>query len=99
MSVMIMSAQSPVPQNPLLAFFSGFWGEVFLLISFALMLFGIWFSGRKTVLPLSLLGVVILYISMYVYYSISLEIFGGILLAAAFTLAYNVRIAKIARLV
>jgi hypothetical protein len=93
------SAASIVSPNTIVNFFSGFWGEVILLVSFGLMLTGMWFTGKKKVMPLSIAGVVILYISMYVYYSIALEVVGVVMLALAYTSAYSYKVAKMIKLV
>jgi hypothetical protein len=84
--------------NVIVAFFSGFWGEVILLVSFGLMLVGIWFNGKRKVMPLSVAGIVILYVSMYVYYSIGLEVAGTVILAIAYTSAYSYKVAKTVKL-
>lgn len=36
----------------LVMFFSSFWGEVILIVSFSLMLTGIWFAGRRKIIPI-----------------------------------------------
>jgi len=93
------SAASSASHNTIITFFSGFWGEVILLVSFGLMLAGMWFTGKKKVMPLSIAGVVILYISMYAYYSIALEVVGAVMLAIAYTSAYSYKVAKMIKLV
>lgn len=95
-----MSNMTTTSQNIFVNFFSGVWGEVILLISFGLMFYGIWSSGgnRKKLLPLSAAGVVILYVSMYAYYSITLEIVGSIVLAFALVSTYSNRIATAIKL-
>lgn len=85
-------------QNIMISFFSGFWGEVILLLSFGAMFAGMWFSGNRKILPVSVVGAMILYVSMYAYFSISLEIIGGIVLAFAFTSAYSSRVARTLKL-
>lgn len=87
-------------QNIFVNFFSGVWGEVILLISFGLMFYGMWSSGgnRKKLLPLSAVGVVILYVSMYVYFSLALEIVGSIVLAFAYVSVFSYRISTAVKL-
>ena len=87
-------------QNIFVNFFSGVWGEVILLISFGLMFYGMCSSGgnRKKLLPLSASGVVILYVSMYAYFSLALEIVGSIVLAFAYASAYSNKIATAIKL-
>ena len=85
-------------QNIIVTFFSGFWGEVILLLSFGAMFAGMWFSGNRKILPVSVVGAIMLYVSMYAYFSISLEIIGGIMLAFAFASAYSSRVARTLKL-
>jgi len=92
------TSTSQISQNAIINFFLGFWGEVILLLSFGLMLAGMWFRGSRKVMPLSIAGATILYYSMYVHYSISLEIAGAVMLAFAYACAYNYKIAKLVRL-
>ncbi|MBI3639286.1 MAG: hypothetical protein HY223_03125 [Thaumarchaeota archaeon] len=95
-----MSDMTTRPQNVFVNFFSGVWGEVILLISFGLMFYGVWSSGgnRKKLLPLSAVGVVILYVSMYAYFSLALEIVGSIVLAIAYASTYSYRFATVVKL-
>jgi len=81
-------------QNVFVNFFSGVWGEAILLISYGLMFFGIGSSGNKKVLPVAVVGAAILYISMYAYFSIPLEILGSIVLGFAFASAFSYDLAK-----
>ncbi|MHB8603458.1 MAG: hypothetical protein ACYC6W_12155 [Nitrosotalea sp.] len=87
-------------QNIFVNFFSGIWGEAILLVSFGLMLYGMWSSegNRKKLLPLSVTGIIILYVSMYAYFSLALEIVGSIVLAFAYASAYSSRIATVVKL-
>jgi hypothetical protein len=94
----INSAGASASQKIIVSFFSGFWGEVILLVSFGLMLVGMWFTGRRKVMPLSIAGVVILYISMYAYYSIGLEVAGAVILAISYMSAYNRKVASTVKL-
>jgi len=57
------SAASLASPNTVVNFFSGFWGEVILLLSFGLMLTGMWFTRRRKIIPISIAGIVILYVS------------------------------------
>jgi len=87
-----------VSQNIMVTFFSGFWGEVILLISFGSMIVGMWFTRTRNVIPLSIAGLVILYISMYVRYSIALEIIAAVILALAYASAYSYNFSKTIKL-
>lgn len=104
MTGMASNSMSDIPttwaQNVFVNFFSGVWGETILFISFGLMLYGMWSSGcnRKKLLPLSAAGAVILYVSMYAYFSLLLEIVGSIVLAIAYASAYSYRIATAVKL-
>lgn len=93
-------SSSPILQNVFVVFFSGFWGEVILLVSFAVMLYGMLSSGgsRKKLVPFSAFGAVILYVSMYAYFSLPLEIVGSIILAVAYASVYSCRVAAAIRL-
>lgn len=85
--------------NIIITFFSGIWGEVILLISFASMNVGIWFSRNRKIVPFSIVANIILYISMYVYYSVTLEILGLLILFFAYFTAFSYKIAKTVKLV
>jgi hypothetical protein len=88
------------PQNIVVNFFSGFWGQVILLLSFGAMFGGIWFgdiSSRKFLLPITVVGAAVLYVSMYNYYSIALEIIGVSVLAFVYASIFSHRIAKMVK--
>jgi len=87
-------------QNIFVDFFSGIWGEAILLVSFGLMCYGMWSSGgnRKKLLSLAVAGIIVLYVSMYVYFSLTLEIVGSIILAFSYASVYSYRIAKAIKL-
>jgi hypothetical protein len=89
-----MAGMTITSQNLVVKFFSGFWGEVILLLSFGAMFAGMVYSGNRKILPISVAGAIILYVSMYAYFSISLEIIGGIVLAFAFAPAYSDTVAR-----
>ncbi len=91
-------ATATAQQNVIISFFSGFWGEVILLVSYGLMFFGIWSSGNKRVLPVAVVGTAILYVSMYTYFFIPLEITGSVVIAFAFASAFSDGLAKKVRL-
>ncbi len=76
-------------------------GEVILLTSFVSMIAGIWFSNssnNKKPIPIAMAGSIVLYVSMYVYYSIALEIAGMAILAFAYVFIYSHRVARVAKL-
>ena len=63
------------------------------------MFLGMWFTGKRKMIPIAFSGVLILYVSMYSYYSVSLEIIGAIVLAFAYLSIYNYKVAKVVKLV
>lgn len=84
----------------ILNFFSGIYGEIVLLISFGLMFYGMWSSGgnKRKLISISIAGAVVLYVSMYTYLSLTLEIAGLIILAFAYASALSERFATIVKL-
>jgi hypothetical protein len=94
-----MSSGSPnTPNNVFVDFFSGIWGEVILLTSFGLMIAGIWFTGRRKLVPAAITGATILFVSMYAYYSVTLEIIGIVLLVFVYASTFSYSVAKATRL-
>lgn len=93
---------SESPQHIIVNFFSGVGGQIILLLSFGALFAGIWFSGsnsnKKLVLPISIIGAVILYISMYNFYSAALEVTGSMILALAYASTFSHRVARTVRL-
>ena len=63
------------------------------------MLLGMWFTGKRKIVPIAFLGVLILYVSVYSYYSVTLEVIGAILLSFAYLSIYNYKVAKVVKLV
>ncbi len=84
--------------NIILAFFSSQWGDALLVASSASMLLGIWFSGKMKLIPLAVVGIVIMFIGMYWYYSISLQIVGAAIMGFAHLSNYNYRVSKLLRI-
>lgn len=85
-------------QNSILSFFDGIGGEIILIASFSVMLAGMWFSGNRKLLPVTIVGAVILYISMYQYYSIGLQIAGALIMVFVHLPVYNYRISRMLKL-
>lgn len=85
---------SPISQNIILGFFEGIGGEIVFLASFGSMFLGMWHSGKRKLVPLAIVSAVILYISMYPYYSIGLQIIGTIIMAITHMSAYSYKVAK-----
>jgi hypothetical protein len=96
MSSMNMSNQKD--QNIVLSFFSSQWGDSLLVASSAFMLLGIWFSGKMKLIPLAVSGIVIMFIGMYWYYSISLQIVGAAIMGFAHLSNYNYRVSKLLKI-
>ena len=84
--------------NIVLAFFSSQWGDALLVASSALMLLGIWFSGKMKLIPLAVLGIVLMFVGMYWHYSISLQITGAAIMGFAHLSNYNYKISKLLRI-
>ena len=84
--------------NIILAFFSSQWGDALLVASSASMLLGIWFSGKMKLMPLAVSGIVIMFIGMYWYYSISLQIAGATIMGFAHLSNYNYKVSKLLRI-
>jgi hypothetical protein len=71
-------------------FFASSFGKSVLLVFIALMIIGLWLHGGKiSVLILSLLGSTILFVGMYVYFSIALELAASVLLVLAYFVSYQ----------
>lgn len=84
---------SPISQN-IIGFFEGIGGEIVFLASFGSMFFGMWHNGKRKIMPLAIVSAVILYISMYPYYSIGLQVIGAIIMAVTHMSAYSYKVAK-----
>lgn len=84
--------------SQVIRFLSGFWGEVILAVSFGLMAFGMWHGRKKRSMILALVAALLLFIGMYVYFSIGLELAGSVILIFAYTSVYNRRFANLAKL-
>ena len=84
--------------NVILAFFGSQWGDALLVVSSASMLLGIWFSGKMKLMPLAVSGIAIMFIGMYSYYSISLQIVGAAIMGFAHLSNYNYRVSKLLRI-
>jgi len=93
-----MNTDSQKNDNIVLAFFSSQWGDALLVASSASMLLGIWFSGKIKLMPLAVSGIVLMFIGMYWYYSISLQITGAAIMGFAHLSNYNYRISKLLRI-
>lgn len=98
-----MSSMTPTSESliqNIVNFFSGIWGEVVLLISFGLMFYGMWSSGgnKKKLISISMAAIAVLYISMYVYFSLVLELVGSAILALTYASAFSGRFAELVKL-
>jgi len=96
MSSMAMSNQKD--SNVVLAFFNSQWGDVLLVASSSSMLLGIWFSRKTKLLPLAIAGIAVMFIGMYSYYSIVLQMIGAAIMGFAHLLNYNYRISKLLKI-
>ncbi|MGI0008303.1 MAG: hypothetical protein ACRD92_01640 [Nitrosopumilaceae archaeon] len=93
-----INTNTSISQNVILDFFEGVGGEIVFLASFCSMFLGMWYSGRRKLMPLTIVSAVILYISMYPYYSIGLQIVGTIIMAITHTSTYSYKVAKMLKL-
>ena len=93
-----MSMNDQKNNNIVLAFFNSQWGDALLVASSASMLLGIWFSGKVKLIPLAVSGIVLMFIGMYWYYSISLQITGAAIMGFAHLSNYNYRVSKLLRI-
>ncbi|HEU5220884.1 MAG TPA: hypothetical protein VFU58_02375 [Candidatus Nitrosotalea sp.] len=93
-----MNMEGQKNDNIVLAFFSSQWGDALLVASSASMLLGIWFSGKMKLIPLAVLGIVLMFVGMYWYYSISLQITGAAIMGFAHLSNYNYKISKLLRI-
>jgi hypothetical protein len=93
-----MNTSDQKNSNIILAFFGSQWGDVLLVVSSASMLLGIWFSGKIKLIPLAVSGIVIMFIGMYSYYSISLQMAGAAIMGFAHLTNYNYRVSKLLRI-
>lgn len=94
-SMSLITMHNHKDSNVILAFFDSPWGDALLVASSGAMLLGIWFSGKSKLIPLAISGIVIMFIGMYSYYSISLQIIGAAIMGFAHLSNYNYRISKL----
>lgn len=87
---------SPIAQ--VVSFLAGFWGEVILLLSFGLMAFGMWSARRIKPMILALIGAPILFVGMYAYFLVELQLAGMAFLTLAYAAAFNRRAALATRM-
>jgi hypothetical protein len=93
-----MNTNSQKNNNIILAFFSSQWGDALLVASSASMLLGIWFSGKMKLIPLAVIGIAVMFIGMYWYYSINLQIVGAAIMGFAHLSNYNYKVSKLLRI-
>lgn len=86
------------PLLQIVSFLTGFWGEVILLFSFGLMTFGMWSASQIRPMTLALIGAPILFVGMYAYFLIELQMAGIIILALAYATAFSHRAALATRM-
>ena len=96
MSPMIMSNQKD--SNVVLAFFNSQWGDVLLVASSSSMLLGIWFSRKTKLIPIAVAGIAVMFIGMYSYYSIVLQVTGAAIMGFAHLSNYNYRVSKLLKI-
>ena len=94
-SMSLIDMHSHKDSNVILAFFDSPWGDALLVASSGAMLLGIWFGGKSKLIPLAISGIAIMFIGMYSYYSINLQIIGAAIMGFAHLSNYNYRISKL----
>ena len=93
-----MNTNDQKNDNIVLAFFNSQWGNALLGVSSVSMLLGIWFSGKIKLIPLAVSGIVLMFIGMYWYYSISLQITGAGIMGFAHLSNYNYTVSKLLKI-
>jgi len=93
-----MNMNNPQNSNFVLDFFSSQWGDALLVASSVSMLLGIWFSGKIKLIPLAAIGIIIMFMGMYSYYSISFQIVGAAIMGFTHLSNYNYKISKLLRI-
>ncbi|SMH71730.1 hypothetical protein [Candidatus Nitrosotalea okcheonensis] len=84
--------------NIILSFFGSQWGDALLVVSSASMLLGIWFNGKIKLFQLAVLGIFVMFIGMYSYYSIVLQVIGASIMGLAHLSNYNYKVSKLLRI-
>jgi hypothetical protein len=97
-SISSMTMTDQKNSNVVLAFFNSQWGDALLVISSGLMLLGIWFGGKRKLIPLAVTGIVIMFVGMYSYYSIILQAIGATIMGFTHLSNYNIRISKLLKI-
>ena len=94
-SMSLITMNNHKDSNAILAFFDSQWGDALLAASSGSMLLGIWFSGKSKLIPLAISGIAIMFIGMYSYYSISLQIIGAAIMGFSHLSNYSYKISKL----
>lgn len=97
-SMSLVTMNNHKDSNAILAFFNSQWGDALLVASSGSMLLGIWFSGKSKLIPLAISGIAIMFIGMYSYYSISLQIIGAAVMGFAHLSNYSYKISKLLKI-
>ncbi|MDE1728846.1 MAG: hypothetical protein KGH81_06680 [Thaumarchaeota archaeon] len=84
--------------NIILSFFGSQWGDALLVVSSTSMLLGIWFNGKIKLFQLAVLGIFVMFIGMYSYYSIVLQVIGASIMGLAHLSNYNYKVSKLLRI-
>jgi len=102
MAGMGSSSASPVAGGSLLAlvigFFSGLAGEAILIVSFGLMATGMYLGRKLRPMALALVAAVVLFVGMYLYFSLVIIALSSGVLLVAYVAAYNHNFSKFTRL-
>ncbi len=93
-----LSAMGSPTLSRIVEFLSGFWGEVLLVVSYALMLVGMWFGGNRKPMVLAFFGAALLFEGMYGYFSAGVQLVGLVALSLAYAATYSNRIERFLKL-
>lgn len=98
-SAVSSSTTSPSVLAQISSFFSGPDGEIVLLASFILMGFGMWYGRKLKPMAAGLAAAAIIFVGMFAYYSIVLEVLGSVIMVIAYLSVYSQRFANFVHLV
>jgi hypothetical protein len=94
----VQGSGNPTLLSQIAIFFSGFWGEAIFFVSVILLVLGFAYAKRVRPLVLALIGSLILFVSMYVYFMLAFLGLGALSLVIAYASAYSRKIAHFTRL-
>ena len=93
------SMDSPTIQNLIMSFFDSQWGLAIMIISTGTMLVGMWLSGKRRLMTVAIAGVASMFIGMYSYYSVVLQIAGAGVMALTHVSTFSYKVSRLFRIV